>query len=143
MRFGVRLQPHGEDHASYFNFGVLKLSKPLFRELDPEHSTGSYAAILGSINERGTRFAKIANTDGIRSELISGKNVFVPSTVPPRSLIASSTSATVSVTPTQLRRLYKKAGNRLNMKTGMHTSSSLLRTAADFKLDLLTVNGLS
>jgi eukaryotic translation initiation factor 2C len=42
----------------------------------PMNPTGSYASMVGSTNEQGTRFAAIANTNGTRSEMISGQNVF-------------------------------------------------------------------
>lgn len=42
----------------------------------PANPTGSYASMVGSTNDQATRFAAIANTNGTRSELISGKNVF-------------------------------------------------------------------
>lgn len=38
--------------------------------------SGSYASMVGSTNLTGTRFAAIANTNGTRSECISGKNIF-------------------------------------------------------------------
>ncbi|KAF8250164.1 Piwi-domain-containing protein [Wilcoxina mikolae CBS 423.85] len=42
----------------------------------PSNPGTSYASMVGSTNELGTRFAAIANTNGTRTELISAKNVF-------------------------------------------------------------------
>lgn len=42
----------------------------------PTNTTASYASMVGSTNMSGTRFAAIANTNGSRTECISGKNIF-------------------------------------------------------------------
>jgi len=72
---GVNVNLSSGDHPLYGQATTMIIGADV-SHASPGNPTGSYASMVGSTNLQGTRFAAIANTNGTRSECISGKNIF-------------------------------------------------------------------